>query len=169
MAVTSTLVLAVLALETAGCRGPTPRWAKSGSGNARPSWAGAGSPADGRQVLARGREMVNRGEIIPGGCWDYINAVYNRAGFPADRRQTVFKTAKKGPYADVRLIRPGDWIYFVNHSYGGIEHSAIFVEWINAGAREAKMLSYAGEKRREPARYLPYVLSNVYGIIRPKP
>jgi len=31
------------------------------------------------------------------------------------------------------------------------------------------MLSYAGEKRKEPARYVVYDLDSVYGIIRPKP
>ena len=33
-----------------------------------------------RQALSTLRQMVNRGEIIPGGCWDYLNAGFDRAG-----------------------------------------------------------------------------------------
>jgi hypothetical protein len=113
--------------------------------------------------------MVDRRVIVRGACWDYINAVYTRAGYPESKRRYVYRTAKKGPYADTKLIRPGDWLYFVNHSYNDIEHSAVFVEWINRGAREARMLSYAGQNRREPGRYLSYDLRSVYTIIRPQP
>jgi len=125
----------------------------------------------GRRILIAGRQMaVEKEEIVRGSCWDFIHAVYNRAGYPNDRtsRVTVFKGSKdKGPYASAKLIQPGDWLYYVNHSYYGIEHSGIFVKWINAAAREALILSYGGEKRNETARYLPYDLSNVYNIIRP--
>ncbi|MCK5898823.1 MAG: hypothetical protein KAG06_07110, partial [Methylococcales bacterium] len=54
----------------------------------------------GRKILQTGRQMtlVNQ-EIIRGGCWDYANAVYNRAGYTKNR-QVIFKgTKKKGPYA----------------------------------------------------------------------
>jgi len=124
----------------------------------------------GRKILSTGRQMtVIDEEIIPGGCWDYANEVYNRAGYPNQRnkRQTVFGGSKeKGPYAKVSLIQPGDFLYYINHSYGDIEHSAIFVDWLNYENKEALMLSYGGENRREPARYLPYDLSHVYRIIR---
>ncbi|MBL7996243.1 DUF2914 domain-containing protein, partial [bacterium] len=53
-----------------------------------------------------------------------------------------------------------------NHSYNNIEHSAIFIEWIDIENKIALMLSYGGESRREPARYIPYDLSSVYGITR---
>lgn len=130
--------------------------------------AEARATTEGRQVLVTGREMTaDRREILPGGCWDYANTVYERAGFESDRRTTIFKTRKRGPYADASLIRPGDWLYFVNHSYGGVEHSAIFVDWVDAGAKQGLMLSYCGEQRHEPARYLPYDLSSVYTIVRP--
>ena len=162
------LLLAVLAACSAG---PTPHWVKGGStgGNTGPTWSKTSSTRAGRQILARAQAMVNGGIIIRGGCWDYINAVYNRAGYPEAKRREVFRTRKSGPYADPKLIQPGDWLYFVNHSYGGIEHSGIFVEWINIRTRQARMLSYAGEKRREPARYSPYDISDTYAIIRPKP
>ncbi len=122
---------------------------------------------DGRKILEKGREMtVIHAEILPGSCWDYINTVYNRAGYPSHKRKTVFKSIKKGPYADADLIQHGDWLYYINHSYGDIEHSAIFVDWIDKENKEALMLSYGGEKRQSPARYLAYDLSSVYQIVR---
>ncbi|HSO20745.1 MAG TPA: hypothetical protein VLT88_14880, partial [Desulfosarcina sp.] len=122
----------------------------------------------GREILETGRSMtLARDEIIRGGCWDYANAVYNRAGYPDRKRKTVFKSRKAGPYADLGLIQPGDWLYYVNHWYGDIEHSAIFVDWVDFGAGEGLMLSYGGEKRREPARYMVYDVSHTYMIIRP--
>lgn len=125
----------------------------------------------GRKVLATAREMtLDRREIVRGSCWDYTNAVYNRTGYPNNKtgRKTIFRSSKEnGPYADAALIQPGDWLYYINHSYNGIEHSAIFVKWINLDERTALMLSYGGEKRKEPARYLPYDISHVYQIVRP--
>lgn len=121
-------------------------------------------------VLQTGRQMavIDR-LILPGACWDYANAVYTRAGYPPAKRKTVFKGDKdKGPYADTSLVKPGDWLYFSNHRYGGTEHSAIFVEWIDFEKKKGLMLSYGGENRREPARYLSYRLNRIYRIVRPK-
>ncbi|MBL7995875.1 hypothetical protein JNM05_10945, partial [bacterium] len=115
---------------------------------------------DGHKVLETGRTMTLKNkEILPGSCWDYANAVYDRAGYSWGKREDVFKSAKTGPYADVRKIKHGDWLYYVNHSYNNIEHSAIFIEWIDIENKIALMLSYGGESRREPARYIPYDLS----------
>lgn len=124
----------------------------------------------GQAVLAKGLQMTKvQRLILPGGCWDYANAVYNRAGYPSGKRVTVFKGSKaNGPYADADMIQPGDWLYYINHSYRGIEHSAIFVKWEDKSRRMATMLSYGGENRKEPARYRTYDLSNVYQIIRGK-
>ncbi|MCK5719756.1 MAG: hypothetical protein KAH84_07375 [Thiomargarita sp.] len=125
----------------------------------------------GRKILMTGRKMIADGLILPGGCWDYINEVYNRAGYPnrGKKRQTIFKgTKNRGPYANINLIQPGDFLYYINHSYNDIEHSAIFVDWLDFNHKEALMLSYGGESRRDPARYLPYELSNVYRITRAK-
>jgi len=111
--------------------------------------------------------MVNRGEIIPGGCWDYLNAGFDRAGLPEQRRQMVFSgDAKAGPYADPATFLPGDWLYYVNHSYGDIEHSGVFVDWTDYARSEGLVLSYAGEQRNEPGRYKVYDLSHVYRITR---
>ncbi|EDN71465.1 conserved hypothetical protein [Beggiatoa sp. PS] len=73
---------------------------------------------------------------------------------------------EKGPYAKLNLIQPGDFLYYINHSYEDIEHSAIFVDWVDSQNKQALMLSYGGESRQEPARYLPYDLSHVYRIVR---
>ncbi len=113
--------------------------------------------------------LLNR-EIIRGSCWDYADAVYTRAGYPrtTSARLTLFKgTKQRGPYADPAQIQPGDFLYYINHSYGDVEHSAIFVAWLDFEAREALMLSYGGERRKAPARYRAYDLSHVYQITRP--
>jgi hypothetical protein len=123
----------------------------------------------GKKILEIGKQMKINGEIVRGGCWDYVNEVYTRAGYPdrSGKRRTVFTgTKRKGPYASPHLIEQGDFVYYVNHSYRGIEHSAIFVDWLDYDRKTALMLSYAGEGRRSPARYLPYDLSNVYRIVR---
>jgi hypothetical protein len=132
--------------------------------------AKASKPA--KKILKVGRKMtlVDK-EIVRGSCWDYADTVYTRAGFSRKQtqRQTVFKGSKRrGPYADIAQIKPGDFLYYINHSYGGIEHSAIFIDWEDKNKKMALMLSYGGENRRSPARYRVYNLSNVYQITRPK-
>jgi hypothetical protein len=125
------------------------------------------SPAAAK-ILAEARVMtVNQRCIVVGGCWDYIDVVWRRAGFPdGSRRVTVFHSRKRGPYAPAASIRPGDWLYFINHSYGDIEHSAIFVAWADRTRRLAYMLSYAGQQRAECARYKIYDINNVFQVIR---
>lgn len=108
---------------------------------------------------------LNERTIIQGGCWDYLNAVFKRAGVTRD---TIHKgTYGQGPYANSGEIEVGDWLYYINHGYNGIEHSGLFVGWVDEQAKQALILSYAGESRREPARYRVYDLSNVYQIMRP--
>ena len=123
------------------------------------------SPAA-REVISMARKMaLNERTIIQGGCWDYLNTVFNRAGVTRD---TVHKGAyRQGPYANSNEIEIGDWLYYINHGYRGIEHSGMFVGWVDESAKQALILSYAGESRREPARYRVYDLSNVYQIMRP--
>lgn len=120
------------------------------------------------KVLKQGRIMVTNKKIVRGGCWDYINAIWNKAGFPPKKRRTVFKSAKTGPYARAAKIQSGDWLYFINHSYGNIEHSAMFIAWEDEKNMQGYMLSYAGERKKKPARYKVYDLSSVYQVIRPK-
>ena len=119
-----------------------------------------------RGVISIARTMaLNERTIIQGGCWDYLNAVFNRAGVS---HNTLHKgTYREGPYANSSEIEIGDWLYYINHGYKGIEHSGLFVGWVDESAKQALMLSYAGENRREPARYRVYDLSNVYQIMRP--
>lgn len=119
-----------------------------------------------RDVISMARTMsLNERTIIKGGCWDYLNAVFNRAGV---NRSTVHKGVyAEGPYADSGEIRVGDWLYYINHGYNDIEHSGLFVGWVDESAKQALILSYAGESRQEPARYRVYDLSHVYQIIRP--
>ena len=123
------------------------------------------SPAA-REVISTARAMtLNERTIIQGGCWDYLNAVFKRAGVTRDTiHQGVYR---QGPYANSNDIQVGDWLYYINHGYRGIEHSGLFVGWVDESAKQALMLSYAGESRREPARYKVYDLSNVYQIMRP--
>ena len=119
-----------------------------------------------REVISTARKMaLNERTIIQGGCWDYLNAVFKRAGVTRD---TIHKgTYGQGPYANSGEIEVGDWLYYINHGYNGVEHSGLFVGWVNEQAKQALILSYAGESRREPARYRVYDLSNVYQIMRP--
>ena len=119
-----------------------------------------------REVISTARTMaLNERAIIQGGCWDYLDAVFKRAGVTRD---TVHKGIyRQGPYAASHEIQAGDWLYYINHGYNGVEHSGLFVGWVDESAKQALMLSYAGENRREPARYKVYDLSNVYQIMRP--
>ena len=119
-----------------------------------------------RDVISMARTMsLNERTIIKGGCWDYLNAVFNRAGV---NRSTVHKGAyAEGPYVNSGDIQVGDWLYYINHGYNDIEHSGLFVGWVDESAKQALILSYAGESRQEPARYRVYDLSHVYHIIRP--
>lgn len=129
--------------------------------------AESAATGDAKKILQTGRVMtLDSALILPGSCWDYANAVYERAGYSWNQRENVYKTVKAGPYADVNLIQGGDWLYYVNYSYGEIEHSAIFIDWIDFDKKIALMLSYGGERRQEPARYMPYDLRSVYGITR---
>jgi hypothetical protein len=126
--------------------------------------------AKAKKILQIGREMtLEKKEIVIGGCWNYVDAVYTRAGFPNERRKIVFKGSQQsGPYADREALKPGDWIYHVNHSYNDIEHSGIFVKWLDKKNAFGLLLSYRGERSKRPARYRGYDLSHVYTITRAK-
>lgn len=121
----------------------------------------------GKEILEIGRKMVfDEKAIVSGSCWDYINEVFIRAGYKTNKH-IVFKSEKQGPYVDVSEIKPGDWIYHINYSYHGIEHSGIFVYWKDYENKIGVTLSYGGEKRNEPGRYRAYDLKSVYYITRP--
>lgn len=118
------------------------------------------------EVISTARKMaLNERAIIQGSCWDYLDAVFKRAGVTRD---IIHKgTYGQGPYVSSDEIKVGDWLYYINHGYHGVEHSGLFVGWVDEYEQQALMLSYAGEDRREPARYRVYDLSNVYQVMRP--
>jgi hypothetical protein len=124
------------------------------------------STSGGRKVLEASRTMISNREIVPGACWNYINKVYNLAGYSSNQRVTIFKSKLPGPYVKADQIEAGDWLYFVNHSYGDIDHSAIFVAWTDEEKKIALMVSYVGGNQKKPALYKKYILTNVYNIIR---
>lgn len=122
----------------------------------------------GRKILSVGRKMaLHDKEIIRGSCWNYIDTVYNRAGYTADKRRYILKGKKNaGPYAKAAQIQAGDWLYYINHSYNGVEHSGIFIRWVDRAKNIGLILSYGGEARKKPGRYRNYDLSHVYTILR---
>lgn len=121
-----------------------------------------------KKVLQTVRKMaLDDKTIIKGACWDYLNAAFKKAGV---KRETVFKGQyPKGPFVDTGHIQAGDWLYYVNHSYRDIEHSGLFIGWLDRSKNQALILSYAGEHRHEPARYKAYDISHTYNIMRPMP
>jgi len=122
---------------------------------------------EGREILATGRNLaLEERAVIRGSCWDWINAVYKRAGF-GEMNHVVFKSKKRGPYVDHGKIESGDWLYYVNHSYKRVGHSGIFVHWVDRKKKIGMVLSYAGEGRRKPGRYKAYNLKDVYFVKRP--
>ncbi len=130
-------------------------------------WGVVYATDNGQRILATGKDMIKTQAVVVGSCWDFINTVYNRAGFPQKQRQTIHKGNKSGPYAPTSKIRPGDWLYFINHSYNGVGHSGIFVRWVDKTKRIAEVISYVGQSRKAPGRYANYRLTHVYNIIRP--
>jgi len=119
-------------------------------------------------VLATASRMLDTGVVVVGSCWDYINQVFIRAGFKGARLASFYSRPYAGPFADTSLIQPGDWIMYQNLSYGGIDHSAIFVAWIDFQQNRALTISYVGQNRHMPGRLFEYDLSRTYQILRPR-
>jgi hypothetical protein len=131
--------------------------------------AEAGAAPGGRAVLAAARQMIAEDKVVKGACWDYANAVYARAGFGSWKKQSIpFKSRTKGPYADPRLVRAGDWLYIINHPATLATHSVIFVHWVDAARREALVVTYVGGGREDPGYYRQYDVSRIFQITRPK-
>lgn len=123
--------------------------------------------SEGKSILTTGRMMIKERQIVRGSCWDYANAIYNKAGHSDHARSALFKSKIKGPYADLSSIQPGDWLYFINYSYKQSDHSGIFVEWTDFDKNRAVVLSYVGGKKKKPGNYKIYNLKHVYYVIRP--
>jgi hypothetical protein len=130
--------------------------------------AAAKGQAPGAVVLATAQGMLDAGEVIVGSCWDFIDTVFTRAGFKGPRLASVYSKPYGGPFADVALIQAGDWLMYQNLSYGDIDHSAIFVAWIDVSRNRALTVSYVGENRLRPGRLFEYDLSRTYQILRPR-
>jgi hypothetical protein len=132
------------------------------------AYAHAREKTPGGRVLAAAIAMVNEKVVVVGACWDFVNAVYDRAGFTAKKRETLFHQPETGPFADPGLLKPGDWVMYRNLPYGEIGHSAIFVEWIDFNKRSALTIEYVGGNRREPGQYREADLTKVWGVVRGK-
>lgn len=108
------------------------------------------------KVLNIASKMIKDRVIYRGGCWDYINNVFDKSLKTGGKKTTVFESKPRGPYALVSEFQPGDWLYFINLSYHNVQHSAIFVRWVDIDKKIALMISYPGENKRKPARYREY-------------
>ncbi len=117
----------------------------------------------GRRVLDTARTMIDEETVVRGSCYGWVNAVYRRAG---GRSRVAFQGHRRTRFADASQVQPGDWVFFINHSFGDVTHSAIFVAWIDESARTALMVSYPGQNRDAPGRYGEYELTNVYQLVR---
>ncbi|MFO0609248.1 MAG: hypothetical protein U0324_39150 [Polyangiales bacterium] len=116
-----------------------------------------------RRVLDAAKAMIDGGVVTRGSCFTWVNAVYRRAG---GQRQTVFEGDRRTRWAEASQLRPGDWVFFINHSFGDVTHSAIFVAWVDEPRRVALMVSYPGGNRDAPGRFSDYALTNVYQLVR---
>lgn len=121
------------------------------------------APAGARRVLSTARTLIDDEVVIRGTCYTWLSAVYRQAG---GRFGTAFSGDRRGRYATPDQLQPGDWIHFINHSYGNVTHSAIFIAWTDRDARTALTVSYPGERREVPGRYREYELTSVYRIDR---
>ena len=160
----------IFSLLASGCSAPEPihppLTAEASAQQAFIEFAEKSAEPPARNVLFTLRQMVQNREIVQGGCWDYLDAAWTRAGVPRNQRKVVFAGNRNGHFASPDQLRAGDWIYHINHSYRGIEHSGMFIGWVDKERRMGLTLSYAGERRHEPARYKVYDLSSVYQITR---
>ena len=127
-------------------------------------------PIPGRQVLAEGEKMafIDK-EVIVGHCYQFVEAVFERAGYPTEKRMLVFNSGHQGPFADPDMLKPGDWVSHINLEYENNGHVGIFVRWIDRKRTFACMLDYVGEMRAEPGNYKYHKLTKIYRIYRAKP
>ncbi len=116
-----------------------------------------------RRVLEVMRQMLDEGVVVRGSCNRWVEEVFRRAG---GRARTVYSASRSASFTDTTRLRPGDWVHFINHSYGGGTHSAVFVGWTDEAHRTAMTASYPGENRDAPGRFRDYDLSNLYRIVR---
>ena len=121
----------------------------------------------GRNVLSTAKKMVYlERKIVRGSCWDWVDAVYARAGYPERKRVTIFKGDEGGPYADVSDLRPGDWVMHYNLEYLPYTHSSIFVRWVDKRALVAEAFDYSGQDKEVPGKLSRHCYAKAFGILR---
>jgi hypothetical protein len=113
------------------------------------------------------RRMMASDERIQGSCYAYLSEVYARAGHSSWRKRTiVYRQGRTGPYADLDLIRPGDWLYIVTGPNS--VHSVMFVRWEDKARGYARTISHPGWfAGPHTGRESNYDVSQTYRIIRP--
>ncbi len=129
-------------------------------------------PDPGRHVLLTARGMMARGETVRGSCYAYLSEVFDRAGHDGWRtRSLIHDAGPSGPYADLDLIRPGDWLYIVNNpdSTPVGTHSVLFVGWEDRASGYARTISHPGwAAGASTGRESHYDITRTYRIIRPR-
>lgn len=120
-------------------------------------------------IIETARVMIqDTKQIFTSHCWDFVNEVYNKAGFPNKLRKNVYMAKKEGPYADPELVIPGDWLY-ITHPNTLNDHSVLFISWVDSNKKDwANVADYIGGKRPDTGRFHKKDCSQIWGIIRAK-
>lgn len=125
----------------------------------------------GRHVILTARGMMSRNETVRGSCYAYLSEVFSRAGHEGWRTRTiVHRSGREGPYANLDLIRPGDWLYIVNHPEATPvgTHSVLFVGWEDRARGYARVIEHSGWGAGPSAgQERGYDVSRTYRIVRP--
>ncbi len=125
-------------------------------------------PDPGRHVILTARAMLN--ESFRGSCYAFLSEVFSRAGHNGWRNRTiVHRSGTAGPYANLDQIRPGDWLYIVNHpeSTPVGTHSVLFVGWEDRSSGYARVIEHPGWGAATTGRERSYDVSRTYRIVRP--
>lgn len=125
----------------------------------------------GIHTILTARRMMSSGEEIHGSCYAYLSEVFARAGHNSWRkRRIVYRQGKTGPYANLDLIRTGDWLYIVTdpgRTPVGT-HSVMFVRWEDKARGYASVISHPGWfAGPHTGRESTYDVTRTYRIIRP--
>lgn len=124
----------------------------------------------GRHVILTARGMMARNETVRGSCYRYLSEVFARAGHDDWRTRTIVHASdREGPYADLSRIRPGDWLYIVNHPETTPmgTHSVLFLGWDDRAHGYARVLQHSGGGSASAGEERTYDVSRTYRIVRP--
>ena len=120
----------------------------------------------GSKIVDTGNYIIAKGVCGKGYCWDFVNAVFECAGYEEKNLKNIFspdngcncdpcnnkekETTRYLQEKDRDLIQPGYWIMFCNKEYHNNDHSAIFVCWRDKNKKnwEAGMLDFRGGNKR---------------------